>query len=216
MAVVSTREMIDFLKNRNHNVNGLVTNMKISYRPVICPFDDLLNDLPENESVFDIGCGSGMFLSLVKEFKSPRMLAGVEIDEVLIDNARQILDVNGNVEVNLSPYDGHNFPDSIKECKYVYLIDVLHHVPKAERSRFFRNIYEKMSVGSVLVIKDINAKSILSYWNKFHDLLLAGEIGSEPDPTLLKTELEKLGFAVSPISFRRMLLYPHFTIYCTK
>ena len=35
------------------------------YRPYICPFEALIEEVPEGASVLDIGCGGGLFLGLV-------------------------------------------------------------------------------------------------------------------------------------------------------
>ena len=84
------KNLVHHLKNKHVPEPGIISRLKISYRPYICPFKELLEDLPEGQKVFDIGCGSGMFLSLVAEFRNPKAIAGIEIDQKLINNANQI------------------------------------------------------------------------------------------------------------------------------
>ena len=59
---------------------GLINKLKLHFRSHILPVADILSLLPENTSVLDIGCGQGQLLALLKKFKHPSKLAGVEID----------------------------------------------------------------------------------------------------------------------------------------
>lgn len=97
------------------------------------------------------------------------------------------------------------------------MIDVLHHIPKKNQVDFLKQLVGKMKVGSEFILKDIRKESILSYWNKIHDLLLAGEIGNEMNSLKLKSFFEKdISLSVVSYTKRRMLLYPHFTIILRK
>lgn len=209
--------LIDHLKAQNKENAGLLNRLKISYRPLICPFTNLLEILPEKASVFDVGCGSGMFLSLVQEFRNPKKLGGIEISEELIENARSVLGAKGVEQTDLFVFDGKTLPDNIGEFDYIFMIDVYHHIPPGEQKSFMANLIERMAPGATLVFKDIEGASILSYWNKVHDLLLAGEIGKEPKSRDMRQffaengQLEEVSF-----SHRRMLLYPHFTLVMKK
>ena len=73
-----------------------------------------------------------------------------------------------------------------------------------------------MSVGSKLIIKDIDKRNPLHYWNKIHDIIFSGEIGNEPNSLQLQQELKAIGFEIITKSYRTMLLYPHFTLICKK
>src|SRR5690606_14887317 len=110
--------------------------IKIAYRPLICPFDDLLELIPENSSVFDVGCGSGMFLSLVKAFRNPTKLGGIEISESLIANARAVLGSDFNEQTFLAVFDGKELPENISDYEYIFMIDVYHHIPSDQQKHF--------------------------------------------------------------------------------
>ena len=73
-----------------------------------------------------------------------------------------------------------------------------------------------MNEESILIIKDIDRKNPLHYWNKIHDMVFSGEIGSEPNSVELQNELTNMGFKKITKSYRTMLLYPHFTLICQK
>jgi len=213
---LTDKDLVQFLKVKVVDNASFTDKLKIAYRPYICPFADLLNDLEENASVFDIGCGSGMFLSLVQEFKKPKRIAGIEIDPKLIENAKQVLNVAEGDSNFLSVFDGKQLPNEISEFDYIYMIDVFHHIPVSEQFEFLRNLIQKMKKGSYLVFKDINGASIFKFWNKFHDLLLAGEIGNEAKKSTMETFFSENEVKIISKSTKQMLLYPHFTIKVQK
>ncbi len=212
---ISKKELIKTLQKHQPKKIGFIDKLKISYRPMVCPFDDLLDIIPEQESVFDIGCGSGMFLSLVATYKNPEKVYGIEIDDKLIENAKKIFK-NINVPSEFKKYNGNTLPQEINSYKYIVLIDVLHHIPKQNQFSFLKNIYDIMNEESILIIKDIDRKNPLHYWNKIHDMIFSGEIGNEPNSLELQNELTNMGFKEITKSYRTMLLYPHFTLICQK
>jgi 2-polyprenyl-3-methyl-5-hydroxy-6-metoxy-1,4-benzoquinol methylase len=213
---LNNKQLVAFLKEKIVTEASFTDKLKIAYRPYICPFADLLNELEDNASVFDVGCGSGMFLSLVQEFKKPSRIAGIEIDPKLIENAKQVLKV-GNGDSNfLSVFDGKQLPDEISEFDYVYMIDVFHHIPVNDQYEFLTNLINKMKKGAYLVFKDINGASIFKFWNKFHDLLLAGEIGNEAKRSTIEKFFKEQPVRLISKSQKQMLLYPHFTITVQK
>lgn len=212
---ISKKELIKTLQKHQPKKIGFIDKLKISYRPMVCPFDDLLDIIPEHESIFDIGCGSGMFLSLVATYKNPEKVYGIEIDDKLIENAKKIFK-NINVPSEFKKYNGNTLPQEINSYKYIVLIDVLHHIPKQNQFSFLKNIYDMMNEESILIIKDIDRKNPLHYWNKIHDMVFSGEIGSEPNSVELQNELTNMGFKKITKSYRTMLLYPHFTLICQK
>lgn len=216
--MISNKELSNFLQSKIPEKAGVIDKIKIGYRPYICPFSELLAYIPDNANVFDIGCGSGMFLSLVANYKRPNSLGGIEISETLINNAQQLLtDLNKNTPLFLRVFNGSVLPDEIANYDFVFLIDVIHHVPRNEQYSFLKKIYEKMKLGATLIFKDIDAENvILSKFNKLHDLLLSGEIGHELRSKTVKQELNNIGFKTSEIIKKRMLVYPHYTIVCKK
>lgn len=214
---ISSKELVKFLKGKHADGASFTDRLKIAYRPYICPFNDLLNALPSNTSVYDIGCGSGMFLSLVKEFKSYKKLAGIEISAHLINNAEQVLELKTNNNISLTTFDGQNIPEEISDYAFVFMIDVFHHIPKNQQMDFLNQLIDKMGKNATLVFKDIEGGSIFKYWNKIHDMLLAGEVGNEvPSEDLVSFFKQKKEVEIIDIRHRQMLLYPHFTISVKK
>jgi cyclopropane fatty-acyl-phospholipid synthase-like methyltransferase len=214
MQPIQTRQLVDLL-TRQLPETSLLNKLKISYRPYICPFDVLLAHIPKQASLFDIGCGSGMFLMLAAEFCAPEKLAGIEISQTLIDNATQLLS-QYQKPVQLSTYDGKTPPDWISDYNCITMIDVLHHIPPTEQEAFLAQLHHKMSKGTTFIFKDIDAEALpWVYFNRMHDLILSREIGNEWRAQRFLEYAKTLGFKVLHFSKQRTLVYPHFTVVMT-
>ncbi|MBO9700725.1 MAG: class I SAM-dependent methyltransferase [Sporocytophaga sp.] len=211
----SNKELSQKLKANLPQTNFIDT-LKIAYRPYICPFDELLMLIEKEKKVFDIGCGSGMFLTLVAEYNAPAKIGGIEIAEGLVKNAIDLLKPY-NVPFFLSKFDGINLPEEIREYDYIFLIDVFHHVPKENQKEFVRRIYDIMKPGAKLIFKDIDAsQKILVLFNKLHDLVLSKEIGNEIGAAEAQNLLERNGLKIQSSKYIRTLWYPHYLIICEK
>ncbi len=216
MRVPGNSELSAYLSETEVNA-GMIDRLKIAYRPYICPFDDLLTLVQARSRIYDIGCGSGQFLLLAAKYTDATALYGIEISKQLISNAKQQFEQqNITVPFHFQTYDGVHFPENLKEANLIFMIDVLHHLPSKTQGLFLENIYHAMQPGAKLVLKDIDAASMLVYCNKLHDLILAKEIGNEISVDGAKAITEKIGFRVESLTYRRMLWYPHFTLLLRK
>jgi 2-polyprenyl-3-methyl-5-hydroxy-6-metoxy-1,4-benzoquinol methylase len=191
---------------------SLLDSIKRRGRPLICPFEPILDAIPANSAVFDIGCGSGFLLGLVAEQKAPRSLAGAEIDPALVDEARKYLEPKaGGRSVSIECYDGSHFPPEIGSANVVLLVDVLHHIPAEMQFAFLKHIHGAMQPSATLILKDIDAaRPILCLANKLHDLVVTGKPGHELSKTETKHMLESLSFRVDGSGERVKLWYPHY------
>lgn len=213
--MVTTSELVRFLKSKNVST-GFIDQLKVNFRPLISPFDDLINKLQNTTSVFDIGCGSGQFALLLAEFTRIQKIGGVEIDNKLVNNATTLLNpYKKDININFQVYNGEQIPD-LSKYEVILLIDVLHHVPKLKQNDFIQNIYNAMSHGSKLIVKDIDADSWYVYFNKFHDLIFAQEIGNEWRLENLKSFVNRIGFRVLEVQKKQIYVYPHFTLTLEK
>jgi SAM-dependent methyltransferase len=212
---LSNKDLLKYLKSLDFQA-GFVDRLKVYYRPLVCPFVELINLVKEGEKVGDIGCGSGQFGLLLAHFAKPSFVFGIEISERLVNNARQLFEKYAATAYQFEVFDGVIFPDKIKELDVIFLNDVLHHVPPAAQQRFVNDLIAKMKSGARLILKDINGGSILVYCNKMHDMLFAGEVGHELPWRKAQSWLEQNNLAIKEITKKRMYVYPHYTIVAQK
>lgn len=212
---LTTRDLLNFLKSIEFK-SGLIDRLKVYYRPLVCPFTDLIRLVKDGESVGDIGCGSGQFCLLLAQFANPASVYGIEINERLVENAIQLFEKHSKVPYHFEKFDGSNFPDKISELDVLFLNDVLHHVPKNMQEQFIASLIAKMKPGARLIIKDINGESLFVYFNKLHDLVFAGEIGNELPFKTTQSLLLRNNTSILQFNKKRMYVYPHYTIVAKK
>lgn len=214
--MVKKSELVDFLRSKTIH-SGFFDQLKVNYRPLICPLDDLINNIGSAQSVFDIGCGSGQFALLIAAFSNVKRIGGIEINERLVNNARELLAPYANkIKLDFNEYDGSDLPESIKEYDLIFLVDVLHHIPKNAQESFIKKVYQLMRPGARFVVKDIDASSPFVYANKMHDMVFAREIGNEWTADRLRKVAEETGFKIVDSNKRRMYVYPHYTFTLQK
>jgi SAM-dependent methyltransferase len=211
--IPSNKELSSFLKIKNPKMS-LLDKLKVVYRPYICPFSELLTEVKNVDSVFDIGCGSGQLLLLISEFTEVKKIGGVEIKQRLIDNAKSLL---GEINTDfLSVYNGKDLPNEMDIFDAIILNDVWHHIPKAQQELFLREVYSKMKKGAILVFKDIDASSFWVHFNRFHDLLLGEGGGQELSLKEMIKISENIGFHVKNSFKKRQYCYDHYFLILEK
>lgn len=212
---IDNKAIIHFLGEK-HFSTGLFDSLKIKYRSLICPYVSLIKKVKQGEKVGDIGCGNGQLLLLLSEFAHPSYFFGIEIKERLIRNAKLLFQNSGQHRYKFELYDGEHFPQELEEMDTIFLVDVLHHVPRKKQKDFLKNLAGRIKSGSRLVLKDIDRSSPFVIFNKIHDLVFSGEIGNEISISKALDLLEKNGFDIIEQEKRLMYVYPHYTLVAQK
>jgi len=152
----------------------ILARLIIRFRPLICPFELLLEVVPANQSVLDIGCGTGLWLYLISKFKTPRSLSGIESSSLRINETKKAflaLSLPVSLIRTTSP---ETWPSA--DFGVVCMIDVLHHIPPANQESFFRSAALRVADGGSLIYKDM---CVHPTWrrvaNQLHDLIIARE-----------------------------------------
>jgi len=199
-------EISDLLRKEVPGMTG-ISALKFYYRPYICPFELLIEHVDKNSD----GFGSGLMLLLANKIRSVQKLGGIEISESLLSKATQLLK-DASVKADyLYNFDGMNIPDEIRNFRNVSMIDVYHHIPKNNQEEFVHNLYHKMSPGSKLIFKDIDASiKLLLPFNKLHDMVVVKEIGNEISAFKMLEISMQAGFKLVDLFQCRMFWYSHF------
>lgn len=213
--IVNNSAIVHFLGEQQFT-GGFVDKLKIKYRSLICPFISLIQKVKPGEKVADVGCGNGQFLLLLSKFARPSYLYGIEVTEKLINNARKLFQKAGQQRYQFDLYDGEHFPSELGEMDIIFLIDVLHHVPKPRQELFLKSLAMVIKPGARLVLKDINRASPFVLFNKIHDLVFSGEIGNELSAEKVLSILKANGLEIVEQEKRLMYVYPHYTYVARK
>ncbi|MDQ6761214.1 MAG: class I SAM-dependent methyltransferase [Bacteroidota bacterium] len=211
---LDNRTIMRFLEEK-HFATGFFDSLKIKYRSLICPYISLIQKVNNGEKVGDVGCGSGQLLLLLSEFARPSYVFGIEIKDRLIKNAKLLFSRSGR-HYRFEIYDGEHFPNELAEMDTIFLVDVLHHLPRKKQAGFLKNLSEKIKPGGRLILKDINGASPFVVFNKLHDLIFAREIGNEISINKASTLLQQNGFDIIEQEKRLMYVYPHYTLVAKK
>jgi len=212
---ITNQDIIDFLSTTTANATFL-QKLKIRYRPYVCPFDELLSYANNEESAYDVGCGSGQFCALLAEFTKVQDIYGIEIDKSLVANAIKINSRFKKKSLGFAIFDGSRIPENIKKYDLVFMIDVYHHIPTNVREEFMRQLFRKMKPGAKLMFKDIDGSSPFVACNKVHDLIFAQELSHEIGFDKAQNFLKSIGFKILESRKKRIFVYPHYFILAQK
>jgi len=150
---------------------------KQGYRPYICPFHLLVDYVPHDASVLDVGCGAGLFILLMARLGRIRSAVGFDADYVAIAAAQDAAAKlsNGAPLIHFEPHSAHDrWPKG--RFDVVSIIDVMHHVPPEKQSSLIATAAEHLNEGGLLLYKDMASRPLWRAWaNRLHDLASAQE-----------------------------------------
>lgn len=197
--------------------SGLMRRGLIRFRPHICPFELILNEIPEGAAIFDIGCGSGFILHAAATLRSTVRAAGVDYNAEVIVMAKAALG-------RYFPEGGCTLtagatPDSWPAGQFdaVTIIDVLHHLSEEEQAGFLREAGRRVRPGGVIIVKDMARRPLWSnIMNRMHDLLLARQWIRTVDEEPVVAALAEQGFAVTARNQKRLYWYAHWLVAMVK
>jgi 2-polyprenyl-3-methyl-5-hydroxy-6-metoxy-1,4-benzoquinol methylase len=135
----------------------------------------ILNYVPDNSDVLEIGCGTGVNLNYLNQAKKISFGHGFDIKPSSIKIAKSSASLNG--DNNLSFRVVNSIDDFPKEqYLVVLLVDVIHHVPQNEQQDFILEAFARVRPGGVFIYKDM-ANTPISYAlaNKIHDFIISGD-----------------------------------------
>jgi len=142
-------------------------------RPRICPFTPLVEAVPTSSRVLDIGCGTGLFLFMLRAERQITGGIGVDIEAKHIVAGQDALNALGVDNLQLQCVtDISGWPS--EEFDAVTMIDVLHHCSPPAQRAFFESACAHVRKGGYLIYKDMCRSPLWMAWaNRLHDLLKA-------------------------------------------
>jgi SAM-dependent methyltransferase len=177
---------------------------------------DLL--LPESGRILDIGCGFGLFAAYFGQTQPARDILGVDPDEARIEMARDVARTLDLPHLSFRVGDART-ADFRGPFDGAYVLDVMHHIPRAEQTSLLERLRDVLAPGGVLLLKDITTEPFRML--AFTALLDRAMVGpSEPLAYRHHRDwaelLVKLGFSVRLARVPDVLPYPHVVIAARK
>ncbi len=143
------------------------------YRPYICPFEELIPLVPSGSRVLDVGCGGGLFLTLMADRIGLGDSIGFDANATVIglaQGAAQRAQLDTLEFRHLAVEEA--WPEG--EFDVVSIIDVMHHVPPDAQRDVIKLCAQHVKPGGILLYKDMCRRPLWRAWmNRLHDLVLA-------------------------------------------
>tara|TARA_B100000989_G_C19502858_1_gene455058 strand:+ start:266 stop:829 length:564 start_codon:yes stop_codon:yes gene_type:complete len=175
-------------------------NIYFKLRPFILPVNEILSNIPQNSNILDLGCGKGLLLNHIKNFKS---YTGVDLNVPLLNSKDN--------NINFIKDDCIRYIDKKLNFFDTFLvIDLLHHIKSDEQLIFLNKLLNSMKKGDTLIIKDINPKNFITkFWNVFHDFIISKEFINYFDFNNFENLLQSQSLVFKKYH-KRIFLYDHF------
>ncbi len=145
-------------------------------RPYICPFHILVDYIPPNANILDVGCGAGLFILLLERLGRISSAIGFDSDPAAIGAAQAIArTLPASARVRFEHRDASRaWPEG--RFDVVSLIDVLHHVRPEKQAELIATAAGHVKEGGILLYKDMARRPVWRAWaNRLHDLLTVRE-----------------------------------------
>ena len=182
-------------------------------RPHICPFGDVMEQVPAGASVLDVGCGAGLFLLLLGQQGRIQDALGFDVSVPAIEAANRAARKAG-LSSSLS-FQVRSIEEGIPAGHWnvVTSVDVLHHVPAAHQRSFVASLCDRVPPGGRLIIKDMVARPRWrAFANQMHDLVMARQWVHQLGPETVDAWIQGQGLRRIYRSRLNSWWYGHWTL----
>jgi cyclopropane fatty-acyl-phospholipid synthase-like methyltransferase len=175
--------------------------------------------LPGKGRILDIGCGFGLFTLYYATLSADRHFYSIDLNRSRITMAHAAgaaLDVSARVSFCVQ--DASTIGGQPGTFEAAYMLDLIHHLPRAQHRSLLAAIYKLLAPNGVLVIKDI---ATYPRWKMFFtwvlDMVMSPRMPPHyVDPSSLCKLLAQIGFTVETRPLPDILPYPHILYICRK
>ncbi len=182
--------------------------MLMTYRPRICPYHRLVEQVPIGSFVMDIGCGNGLWLLLLADLGRIGRGLGLDICAEKVHIAEKLKRPDMPLMFR-HIVANEALPVEMADC--VTMIDVLHHIPPARQKETIQSLRHTRS--AKVIIKDIDP---IPCWksaaNTLHDLVMTGQRPRYRKPSVLCEWLREMDYEIQLYERCDMLWYSHYMI----
>lgn len=140
------------------NVLGLyrdesrATRIHTAIRWRTCPFVAVAGSIPRRGRVLEVGCGHGLFSTLLAVESPSREVVGTDVDGDKIQAAQRVAARSGRHLHFLASPPGE-LPEGAWDA--IAIVDVLYLIDAAGEESLLRNLATRLAPGGVLVVKEM-------------------------------------------------------------
>ena len=140
----------------------------------MCPFKLLVDAIPPGSTILDVGCGSGLFLSLLAYSGRISSGRGFDASYHAVSLAQKMLRALPSDPPLIVEHRTAAQPWPDNTFDVVSVVDVLHHIPSSHQKEVLLQAASRVSPGGILLYKDMVTRPAWRAWaNVLHDLVIS-------------------------------------------
>jgi SAM-dependent methyltransferase len=217
---------------RSYRGTGFRTRAFLAARLVILPLRDLAQEFAQLEGqVLGVGSGHGLIARFAAEVNPRIEVEGIDVDRERVAIAEATRGRSPRVRIRVGDVRALAADAEARGCAAATAgargrrgaagvfdaaaaVDLMHHVPVADRAAVAYALARAVRPGGVLLVKDIAPTPRWKHAvNRLHDRLVSGEATTAIDPTSLAELFAEAGFETERIArVGRLSPYPHFIL----
>ena len=181
-------------------------------RPKLLSVMDLL--LPDEGRILDVGCGFGLFAAYFGQTHPRREITGIDPNARRIEMAKRVA---RSLDLTHHTFVAGDVRDAPIQGRFdaVYVLDVMHHIPKDAQRGVLERLHGLLAPGGVLVMKDITTEP--RHQLLFTEALDRLMVGFDEELAYRHHQawgqlLREIGFRVRVVRVPDVLPYPHVVI----
>ena len=116
-----------------------------------CPFEDVAVAVPTAGRILEIGCGHGLFSTLLALQSAERTVVGTDVDGDKIRAAQRAAE--GLANLTFAPAEPGELPDGTWDA--ICIVDVLYLIDRAGERALLHEAAGRLEPGGVLVVKEM-------------------------------------------------------------
>ncbi len=184
--------------------------MLIAARPYVCPYDKLVGLVPPAATVLDLGCGAGSLLVLLAALGRISHGIGCDVSEGPLAVARRAAGRLGAADrLEFARIEGPQGAPA-GPFKVVTMIDVLHHIPQAQRAGAIAAAASRTAAGGLFLYKDMSDRPLWRRWaHTLDDLVFSHELVHQVGTGEVERWGEQAGLALERAEYIPRLVYGH-------
>jgi 2-polyprenyl-3-methyl-5-hydroxy-6-metoxy-1,4-benzoquinol methylase len=148
---------------RFYSGQGLKTALYAYLRWRLCPFEEIERHTPKQGTIIDIGCGYGLLANYLVLKSNKRNVTGIDLSAGRIRVAQDTTDNRKKIRFKLM--DALDLP--LGKYSAVIMSDFLHHIDCEVQEELLARCYQKLPVGGLLIIEEVDNRPIWKYWFAF-------------------------------------------------